>query len=590
MRRVLFVLVLAACKTPLEPLTVSEQSLDLGSHLVFPGKTVTVEGEVTVTNPSTGSRALVFSVTPNDGALVAHLEGAQPLEAATSKRLLVRATLTSPGEKVWRLLVDGAELQVNAIGLAPPVCTASLKWVGRQFDSEVVLANEGTTDCFFGKPLAHGEVGGLLSPSELNRAVRPGQRVVVRTRVSANGAPPPATLIVPVLNDNSRVALALSSRCIEASRVQFDETKRGCAAAEKIFVLRNVCDVPLRVTATRGPGDVTLRGPLGAATLLSPSSELTFFATNDTTRTGWGFGSMRLEVTEREGLTWTEVIQFSPWTRPRVDDTLTFRTPPPIRYDALVSIAGGAAIEPGLAHLDRTFIAGSIGSPVQDLQFAVISADSTGGDFLSTDGGVHVIATPSSEWKQDLRMLLHRPLQSVGPSCIDSFLRALEPARLSGPNRGLLRDGVPLYLLCFTTQQDSTSLDGGAAFTALQNALGGRPFSFFSYGPNAWGTEGCQAQPTGSALFEDLARRSRGSALALCESVGTTGDPYRKEFFLATPNVEVSWIQVELDGVATPATMNGDLVWRFEKQRNSLIFEEYPVGKVITVRIVEPCP
>jgi hypothetical protein len=52
----------------------------------------------------------------------------------------------------------------------------------------------------------------------------------------------------------------------------------------------------------------------------------------------------------------------------------------------------------------------------------------------------------------------------------------------------------------------------------------------------------------------------------------------------------VSWIQVELDGVVTPATVNGSRIWRFEPQRNSLIFEQYQVGKTITVRVTEPCP
>lgn len=589
MRRVLLVLLISACSTPLEPLTVSSESLALGSQLVFTGRTVTVEGEVTVTNPSTRSRAVAFSATPNDSALVARLDGAPTLEAGASKRVLVRVTLTAPGEKSWQLSVGGGVVHVSALGVAPPSCTTRLKWVGRQFDSDVVLENEGMTECYVGKPFVRGDVGGVLSPPELNRAVGPGQRVVVRSRIGTNGAPPPATLIVPVLNDNSRVALALSSRCIEASRVQFEETKRGCAAPEKSFVLRNVCELPLRVTASARPGDVTIRGPLATPSLLPPGGELTFFATNDTARTGGGFGSMRYEVIERADLTWTEAVQFSPWTLPRVDDTLTFREPPAIRYDALVSIAGGPAIEPGLAHLERTFIAGAIGSPVQDLQFAVISAE--GGDFFATDAGVRVVATTSSEWKQDLGVLLHRAPQSDAPSCIDSFLRALEPARLSGPNRGLLREGVPLYLMCFTTQQDSTSLDGGAALTALQNTLGDRPFSFFSYGPNALGTDGCQAQTTASPLYADLARRSRGSTLALCESTGTLSwNGPRKEFLLSTPNVQASWIQVELDGVVTPAIVNGARIWRFEPQRNSLIFEEYQVGKTITVRVAEPCP
>lgn len=589
MRRVFFVLVLAACKPPLEPLTVSEQSLSLGSHLVFPGKTVTVEGEVTVTNPSTGSRAVVFSVTPNDGALVAHLEGAQTLEAATSKRLLVRVTLTSPGEKVWRLVVDGAELQVSATGLAPPACIASLKWAGRQFDSEVVLENEGTTDCFFGKPFVHGDVGGGLSPSELNRAVRPGQRVIVRSRVSANGVPPPATLIVPVLNDNSRLALALSGRCIEARPVPFEETKQGCAAPDTSFVLLNVCEVPLRVTASSPSGAVLVSGPVGVPTVLVPGAMMTFVVRTDSTQVGRRWAFVGFEVTEREGLSWRDEVGFDAFTVARVDDTISFRVPPAVRSDALVSVAGDAAIEPGLAHFERS-IASAIGAPVQDLQFAVVSAESSGGDFFATDAGVRVVTTASPEWKHELGVLLHAAPQSASPSCVDSFLRALEPARLSGPNRGLLRDGVPLYLMCFTTQQDSTSLDAGAALAALQNVLGGRPFSFFSYGPNARGEQGCQLQATGSTLYENLARQSRGSSLALCESVGTVGSPYGKEFFLSSRVPDVSWIRVELDGVATPASVNGSRVWRFEPQRNSLIFEEYQVGKTITVRVTEPCP
>lgn len=590
MRRVLLVLLLSACSTPLEPLTVSSESLALGSHLVFPGKTISVEGEVTVTNPSTRSRAVAFSVTPNDSALVARVDGAPTLEAGASKRVLVRVTLTSPGEKAWQLSVGGAAVHVSASGVAPPSCTARLKWVGRQFDSDVVLENEGMTECFFGKPFVRGEVAGVLSPPELNRAVRPGQRVVVRARVSANGAPPPATLIVPVLNDNSRVALALSSRCIEASRVQFEETKRGCAAPEKSFVLRNVCEVPLRVTAS-APGEaVTLSGPLGVPTPLPPEAVMTFFVRNDASQVGRRSALMAYEVTQREGLSWSDQIGFDTLTLPRVDDTDTFRVPAAIRYDALVSIAGGAAIEPGLAHFERNAIAGAIGSPVQDLQFAVISAEGSAGDFFGTDAGVRVVSTANSEWKRDLGELLHRAPQSGAPSCIDSFLRALEPARLSGTNRGLLRDGVPLHLMCFTTQQDSTSLDGGAAFTALQNALGDRPFSFFSYGPNAWGEQGCQAQPTRSTLYDDLARRSRGSTLALCESLGTVGRPDGKEFFLSSRVSEPSWIRVELDGVATPPTVNGVRVWRYDLQRNSLIFEEYQVGKTITVRVTEPCP